>query len=431
MIVSVSGLRCITGKESLSTFFRVSYGFASKYCKEEILIGTDTRNTSQAILRVVVGATLFANKKPVILGTVSTPAICRESRIKKKPAIMITASHNEPEWNGLKLILGGKSVEERILKSSLNPSDRGSLQVYNHVAYSSYRYNEDFLKRYKGNFSGMKVALDLGGGSAIFHASKILSSLGCSIIQVNDKAGFFPRKIDPIEDNLELLCYTVKENNCDAGFAFDSDGDRLVMIDNRGRKLSGDRMLSAAIFHAMKHKNAKRVVASLDTTLAVRDIVAAHKGRLYWSKVGEANVVKRIKQVKADIGGEGSSGGLIDPSFNFCRDSLVAIYHILSCIKEIGERAFEIGSDYFQKRTKVSSNDINLNELASKFQKKYTVETMDGLKIWIDENTWVLIRKSNTENVVRISAESKSRKKTLLLARKFEKIVKGMTRKSE
>ncbi len=423
MIISASGLRCMTENEPLSIFGRAAYGFASKYSGKEVLIGMDTRSTSGPIMHLVTGAVLLAGKVPVVLGTLSTPALFRESRVRKMPAIMITASHNEPEWNGLKLILNGKGASKDIYEDSVSLEHLTATSSQDCVSYSRCRYNEDFLKKHRDRFDGMSVALDLGGGSAIYHAKDILTSLGCKVIPLNDKAGVFARKIDPTEDNLELLCRTVTENSCDAGFAFDSDGDRLVLVDSNGKKLSGDRMLSIALFQLMNTRHVKKVVASLDTTLAVRDIAILHKARLYWSKVGEANVVSKIEEVGAEVGGEGSSGGLIDPSFNFCRDSLVAAYYILSCIRQKGDKAFKIGSEYFQQRTKVGFSGF-LPELASQIGRKYLVEKLDGLKIWMDENTWVLVRKSNTEHVVRISVESKSRGRALFLLRKFEKLVR-------
>jgi phosphomannomutase len=423
MISSVSGIRLIIGEEPVSSLMRISGGFSSLVREEEILIGSDTRKTSHLIKRLVLASVLSSGKKAVDTGTVSTPALFRESRTRKRPAIMVTASHNEPEWNGLKLVLNGKGVDERTLHKSLEFTNGVIHSEKSKVTNSSCGYNQEFLKKYKSDFSGMRVALDLCGGSAIFHAPNILSSLGCKVIPLNDRAGIFSRRIDPTEDSLELLCKTVRENGCDAGFAFDSDGDRLVLVDSSGRKLSGDRMLSIAIYQIAKMRKIRKIVVSLDTTLAIRDIAMNNHAKLLWSKVGEVNVIRKIEESHGDIGGEGSSGGLVDPSFNFCRDSMVAAYFVLSCIKEIGDKAYEIGSEYYQYRIKLGLN-LNTEKLLQNLKEKFVVETLDGLKVWIDENTWVLLRKSNTENVLRISSESKSRRKAIALAKKFENMLR-------
>ncbi len=261
------------------------------------------------------------------------------------------------------------------------------------------------------------MVLDLNGGAAIPHAAPILRAMGCTLTIIGGAPGIFPRRIDPTSDPLEVLSRTVKEKRADVGFAFDCDGDRLVLVDSDGRKRSGDYMLTLALHELLPTVEDRSVVVSVDTTQAVDEVVSGLGGIVHRSKVGEANVISAMTEVGARFGGEGSSGGLIDRDFNSCRDSMLAAVTIVRALRTKGKRVFEKVRSYDQVRLKVEIERKRATVAIRRLQKKHPeAQTLDGLKIPISSRSWVLIRPSGTEDVVRVSAESTSEKEAEKIA---------------
>jgi phosphomannomutase len=195
------------------------------------------------------------------------------------------------------------------------------------------------------------------------------------------------------------------------GFAFDLDGDRLVVVNEKGEKLGADATLLICIASSI-NLGMKKFVASIDTSLSVEKYVVENGGKLYYSKVGEANVVNKMIEVDADAGGEGSSAGFIMPKFNMCRDGLLSSAIISSNIKVI-EKCLDFSSQYNQVRSKIYIGPQIQPKLIDKLRDILTAEssqvlTIDGLKAIVDDDSWILLRPSNTENAIRISVESKT-----------------------
>jgi phosphomannomutase len=208
----------------------------------------------------------------------------------------------------------------------------------------------------------------------------------------------------------------VMTNQLDFGFAFDLDGDRLVIVNNRGEKLTPDLTLLICVAGAL-NLGMKKFVTSIDTSLAVEKFARNYYGKgmleFDYSKVGEANVVSRMLEVNADAGGEGSSAGFIMPKFNMCRDGFLASAIISSLdIKTIND-CINFASQYSQIRTKIPMHSDLHKEVIDKLSELLKEEssqilTLDGIKAIIDDDSWILVRSSNTEDAIRISVESKA-----------------------
>jgi phosphomannomutase len=273
----------------------------------------------------------------------------------------------------------------------------------------------------EGSAQGVRVVLDLNGGAAIGHAPEILRALGCEVLTIGDLPGTFSRKVDPTNDPLDLLCKTVKREEADAGFAFDSDGDRLVLVDSDGKKRTGDYMLSLAFKEMLQGQEEKEVVVSVDTSQAVDDVLEELGGKVYRAKVGESNVVGTMVEKGVRLGGEGSSAGLIDASFNYCRDSLLAATTIVAALKRKGAKKLygEVRS-YHQARLKVEVPRKKALQAMKRLQKELKeADTLDGLKVRTSKSSWVLLRVSNTEEGVRVSAEAPTAKEAERLAKLY------------
>jgi phosphomannomutase len=359
------------------------------------------------------------------------------------PALMITASHNEPEWNGMKFIVNGRGISQedldkmlllppppsqRAKKRSATPGGDGKTGLGNLTLRQKSSYNRELVERVGvRSGEGVSAAIDLNGGAAIHHAPAILEGVGCRMKVIGGTEGIFSRTIDPTNDDLRTLTETVRREELDVGFAFDCDGDRLVMVDDRGEKKSGDFMLALALKNLLPNLENKSVVISVDTSRAVEDVVSQAGGTIFRTKVGEANVVAGMVEKNATLGGEGSSGGLIDGSYNYCRDSMIAVTVIVKALKRSGSRVFREVPVYKQVRLRVAMERRKALAAVKRMQKEEPeANTLDGLKVETSKRSWVLIRVSGTEDVVRVSAESPSTKEAQELADSYGKRIKKL-----
>ncbi len=432
LIASLSGIRGVLNSDlTLADVSRFSRNFVLASGAMEVLVGRDTRRTGPAMAKAVVGTVASLGVGVVDYGVLSTPAMFRESRLRRRPAIMVTASHNEPEFNGLKFLVDGKGIGEEVFRAVVREGALPPKQFEPAPVRREGRpaYSDDVVALLgEGSCDGVRVAMDLGGGAATVHAPAIFRRLGCSVFPVNDAPGVFSRAVDPVADDLPVLRKLVKEEKCDIGLGFDCDGDRLVVVDPQGRKRTGDFMLTLAVSE-MLSDDRKRVVVSLDTTRAIDDVVGRVGGEVFRSKVGEANVVARMEEKGADLGGEGSSGGLIDGRFNYCRDSMVAAVVIAGALKKRGRRVYDSVPSYHQARVALRISRAKARQAIKKLANKYDdPDQTDGVKITLEGRSWVLLRPSGTEDLVRVSAEAPAEVKARAIAGSFASKLREMSR---
>jgi len=435
-IASISGIRGVFNESLLpSDIVRYAGNFVDLVPEKRFLVCRDTRSTGDVISRVICGALLGRGADVVDYGVLSTPALFRESRTRKAPAIMITASHNEPDWNGLKFIIDGRGIIQPELERVLQPGRRSGTRGAKPSAEEpmgrltrgpTTSYNSELVRMAgEGSGDGVKVVIDVNGGAAVYHAPAILERLGCLLTVLGGTPGLFSRMVDPTGDDLELLSQTVKEKRADVGFAFDCDGDRLVLVDADGRKRTGDYMLTLALMELLPSIQNRSVVVSVDTTQAVDEVVEELGGMVYRSKVGEANVITKMAETGSRLGGEGSSGGVIDGEFNSCRDSMLAAIAIVKAVKSKGTKVFDRVKSYSQVRLKTVMDRRKAVTAVKKLEREHPEgDSLDGLKIGLSRRSWVLVRPSGTEDVVRVSAESTSEKEAEIIARSFLNEVK-------
>jgi phosphomannomutase len=423
-VMSTSGIRGVFNSDlAPEELAEYTGNFVRMLGAGEVLLGRDTRASGPIISRVVTSAILGTGADVIDYGIISTPAIFRESRIHERPAIIVTASHNEPEWNGLKFVVNGRGINQAEFDSVSGKAAKkgGPVSPGRLTSAEGFSYNRELVEMAgEGSAEGVKVVLDLNDGAAVGHAPEILRRLGCEVSAIGDTRGIFNRTVDPTNDPLDMLCETVKKDGADAGFAFDCDGDRLVMVDSEGKKRTGDYMLTLAIKEALQGRERKDVVVSVDTTQAVDEVVKEAGGQVFRAKVGEANVMGVMAQKGVSLGGEGSSGGVIDASFNNCRDSLVAAAVIVGAPKRKGRKVYGQVKSYSLAREKMAMARKKAMVAVKKLQKEHPeADALDGLKIRTSSSSWVLIRVSNTEDGVRVSAEAPSMKEAEQLVHSY------------
>ena len=318
--------------------------------------------------------------------------------------IVITSSHNPLEWNGLKFIIDGRGItlnELEIVKNEKNLEKNGICREI----ISESNYISDAVSIIGKLDKTQQVTVDIGGGAAKTVAPELLQEIGCQVETINDELEGCSRGPDPTSNELTELVNKTKN----LGFAFDLDSDRVILVTSDGKK-SSDITLGLGVVKAIK-LGIKKFVLSLDSSLAIEKFIIKHGGKVWRSKVGEANVIQMMIENDAEAGGEGSSGGFILRKFNMCRDGLLTSGLIASMVDDESiQKDIEFFESFSQIRDKISIesklHEKVIERLAKKMEAKYEINQLDGIKVIINENTWSLIRKSNTEDIIRISTES-------------------------
>ena len=420
----MSGIRGIINEDLDSTYAeKVALKFGNYIKGGSIALASDTRTSSTVIKSGVLSGLIQSGCTVFDLGFSSTPSVFKEVAVRNLDGgIIVTASHNPPQWNGIKFVTkGGRGVFEDELSAIEKTETRVTRpgKVFKRKAL----YTAILRAKAGANSSpGVKVALDLAGGVGSLFITSILHYQGCVVHSIHDTPGIFPRIIDPTVDNLSTLSNVIKEDECDVGFAYDCDADRLVIVDRRGEKMSGDATLLTCLLYFLENSRNRSVAVSVDTSLAAEDLVREFNGKIVYSKVGESNVVRQILENNCGAGGEGSSGGYIEPSFVMCRDGVHASTMITRMIASEGSLQAITSNfkKYFQDRAKLEI-DLKLAPRILEVLAKSSgeVDLTDGVKIRVGDKSWVLVRSSNTENVIRVSVESKSEKRSKELVQEY------------
>ena len=425
MKVSISGVRGIFGNDlNIEDVIYYCRNFSHLAKSRKCVVGRDTRPSGEIVTNVAIASLLERGISVYNLGISPTPVIFREAR-KYGSGLIITSSHNPLEWNGLKFILDGRGINESELEY-LEKKDKFQREKIGTETQVDSDYIDEAVKVIGDIKKSSKIAIDVGGGAAFDVAPKLLKKLGCKVSVINGIPGKSTRGPDPTNDQLSGLVQASKKSSI--GFAFDLDGDRLVVVRD-GKKQSPDITLGLGVAGALE-KGYKKFVLSIDTSVAIEKFIKNEGGQIKRSKVGEANVVDLMLKTKSQAGGEGSSAGFILPEFNMCRDGLLTSGLIASMV---GTKQFDeinkFMEGYHQVRTKVSVDSKLHKKTLQTFLKKMRKQasqiiTIDGIKSIIDEDSWVLVRQSNTEHIIRVSAESNDLNKAKTIEKQVSKMVK-------
>ena len=423
MKITISGIRGVFGDDlTPNDVIKYCNNFTTLVKSKKCVIGHDTRPSSNIMMNNVVASLMQCGIDVYNLGMVPTPVVFRESR-KYGAGVMITSSHNPIEWNGLKFIIDGRGLNEDELSVIKNNQTTNKSLIGNEKFIES-EYITDVVNLVGLVKENPVTVVDIGGGAAKNVAPEILKKIGCNIKILNKTQS--NRGPDPTTDSLSDLILECNENQI--GFAYDLDGDRVVIVKN-GKKLSPDATLGLGIAKAIE-LGYKKFVLSIDTSVAIEKYIKQHSCSVERSKVGEANVVDLILKTNSDAGGEGSSAGFILPKFNFCRDGILtsALASSMLQSKEFTD-IIELINQYHQLREKIKIeseyHDKTMNQLEQNIQNEFNeISTIDGIKAIIDDNSWVLVRKSNTEDIIRISCESDDLEKAQQIQHNMIKLVK-------
>lgn len=459
LIKSISGIRGTIGGfagENLTPIDIVKFITAYSLWQKEtnpkaktIVVGRDARPSGKMVENIVVSVFNSLGFDVINIGLATTPttefAVINE---KADGGIIITASHNPKNWNALKLLNNkgeflSASEGQRILELAETANaefaqvdDLGKttkLRNYENLHIDSILklklVNKELIKA-----ADFTVAIDCVNSVGGFAIPKLLKSLGVkNIIELYcTPNGQFPHNPEPLPEHLTEISNLIKEKNADVGFVVDPDVDRLAIICEDG-SMFGEEYTLVAVADYVLSKTPGNTVSNLSSTRALRDVSEKYGVEYNSAAVGEVNVVAKMKETNAVIGGEGN-GGVIYPESHYGRDALVGIALFLSFLAEKQLKVSELKKtypNYFISKNKIElTKDINLNNIFEKILEKYKNNphhTIDGLKIEFPETKeWVHLRSSNTEPIIRIYCESLNQKNAEALAKKFIEEIKNL-----
>ncbi|GHN00694.1 phosphoglucosamine mutase [Cytophagales bacterium WSM2-2] len=450
LIKSISGIRgTIGGKpgDSLTPVdvvkFAAAFGTWVKLRNgKKVVIGRDARISGEMVSNLVSNTLRGLGLHVVDLGLSTTPTVEIAVPIEKAGGgIILTASHNPIQWNALKLLNDkGEFISGADGAEVLELASQGNFDFAEVHKLGSYVKADHYIKKHielirknklvdvkaiqKANFKIVVDAVNSTGGTAV---PQLLKELGVRKIKklYCEPTGKFPHNPEPLPENIKEICREVKKGKHDLGIIVDPDVDRLALVQEDGKPF-GEEYTLVAVADYVLSKRKGNSVSNLSSTRALRDVTEKLGGKHTAAAVGEVNVVNAMKETKAPIGGEGN-GGVIFPELHYGRDALMGIALFLTHLAKSKMKASELRKtypEYFISKNKIElTPQINVDDILSQMTEKYRNENInltDGVKIDFEkEKEWVHLRKSNTEPIIRIYAESQNEKKADDLAQKI------------
>mgnify|MGYP005851074391 CR=1 FL=1 len=396
---------------------------------KKILVARDTRVSGLMFENALVSGLLAGGANVNCLGIVPTPVLAYLTKeLNADAGVMITASHNPPQYNGIK-IFNSNSItyddksQDRIERIIENKSFR--LADWRNVGEAcstdeSHLYVEMIKKTVKLH-KKWHVIVDPGCGATYSLAPAILKSLGCKVTAINAQPdGFFPvRSPEPNAESLKPLARIVQELGADAGITYDGDGDRVAFIDEKGKFVDFDRVFAAYAAHITKEKDGGIVVTNVEASMCVEKMVEGQDGKVIRTKVGDVYVAETLKRRDASFGGE-PCGAWIHPQFHYCPDGILSSVLLLKALEDENKRLSKFIAETphhpILRENIACRNEVKhkvmenvRKKIKSVFPAYKEFSTVDGMRLAL-ENGWILVRASGTEPLIRLTAEGESLK---------------------
>jgi phosphoglucosamine mutase len=425
-----SGVRGLVNVEITPSFAsRIGAAIATQSQAKRALVARDTR-TSGLMLENALTSGLTAGGVDVIhMGIIPTPVLAFMTRkMNANVGVMITASHNPPQYNGIKIFNSNgmsytekdqKEIEETLARK------RFSLAYWQDIGETkrsedSHVYLKEIERAVKLHRK-WNIVVDPGCGAAFDVAPRLLKNLGCRVIPLNAQPdGFFPaRSPEPNEHSLKSLAATVETIGADLGIAYDGDGDRVAFIDEKGRIVDFDRALAAYAAYVAKKNDGGLVVTNVEASMCIEKMVQQHGAKVMRTKVGDVYLSEAMKKNSAIFGGE-PCGAWIHPQFHYCPDGILSSVLLLKALEDENKKLTEMIAEtpkYQTLRRNVACPNETKYEIVRSFSEDFvnafphanTVTKVDGIRIPFEDG-WVLIRASGTEPLIRLTVEGESLK---------------------
>ncbi|MEM3536749.1 MAG: phosphoglucosamine mutase [Candidatus Bathyarchaeia archaeon] len=439
-LFGTNGIRGLVNKE-LTPELAITIGSAigTYFNCGDLLVGHDARTSSPMLAKAVIAGLNAAGCDVLVAGMAPTPAL--QYAVKSHTfdgGVIITASHNPPEYNGIKVVWSDGIEIAREQEIEIE-----SIFFDNKIRYAEWDkigevqnlmgIIEEYVEAIKGHVDTAKIAskhyhvvVDAANSVAALAVPKLLRELGCRVTTINANIdGTFPaRPPEPRPENLGDLASTVKAVGADLGVAFDGDADRSIFVDERGEIHWGDKTFALVEKHFLLQNPGEKIVSPISSSTLVKDIADAYGGEIVWTKVGSVIVSHTMKKLNAKLGGE-ENGGIFYGPHQPVRDGAMATALILGIMAETGKKLSSLLDElpkYFIEKDKVECPEQLKEKVLEKLveqTKGPNISTIDGVKIWFEDKSSILVRPSGTEPLYRLYAEAKTKEKALKLVQDY------------
>lgn len=427
-LFGTNGVRGVFGEDlTLDFISKITLSIASFFKKGPILVGYDGRESSVIISKIVTAALSSAGVDSAVCGIVPTPCLQFATRqLGYNGGIMITASHNPPQYNGMKVIArdgieisreAELMVEEFYFKKKWKISNKfGSITKESKSINTYISGIKDRVNVRKIKSRNLRIVLDLGNGAQAVTAPKLCKDLGCETVLINEKIdGTFPgRGSEPTPQNLDKLSDMVIKSRSDFGIAFDGDGDRSIFCDESGKILTGDRSALLLSKYILKKYPKSKIITSVNSTSVIEKIAANSESRVLRTRVGSVEVSRKMVKENAIVGFE-ENGGFMYGKHNQVRDgsmTMAILLDLLANNKNSLSQEMNSLPPSFTTKGKIECSKDDFKKIMKILKAEpYKKDLTDGIKLSLGDSSWIMVRLSGTEPIARIYAESSSQSK--------------------
>jgi phosphomannomutase/phosphoglucomutase len=424
-LFGTNGIRGVIGETITAEFaFRIGSSVASLYKNKKILLGRDGRTSSQMLAEGAVAGILAQGNGVEDCGIITTPGLQFLAKISTSSGLVITASHNPPEYNGFKVVdFDGieiprekeETIERLVVKDSWKVSKTPGQREQRTLPLEPYLASVRTYVRNEKLASPLKVVVDTGNGVSSLTTPVLFRSIGCRVVTINDNIdGRFPgRPSEPRPENLGPLSEIVRFEKAAFGVAHDGDGDRAVFVDETGVVHLGDNSLTLIADEVLKKNPGGKVVTPVNSSMSVTEVAQKRKGRVILTKVGSIHVARTMVREKAILGGE-ENGGIFYAPHQPVRDGTMATVLIMNSILENRMPLSKLMARlprFFMAKEKRKCPDEKKNDAMRRMRQRLgerVTSTIDGVRVDIKGRGWFLVRPSGTEPLIRIYVEGKT-----------------------
>ncbi len=423
---------------------KVGCAIGTFFGRKNLLLGYDARTSGTMLAKAVISGLTATGCNVFSAGMAPTPSLqFAVKNHKMDGGVIITASHNPPEYNGIKVIWGDgieTSHEQEVEIENIYFDNKIVFAEWDKLGFERElpAINDEYVQAIKKHVNTTKIAekhfhvvVDAANSVGGITAPSLLRELGCKVTTINANIdGTFPGRLpEPRPESLTDLSSTVKAIGADMGVAFDGDADRSIFTDENGTIYWGDKTFAVVIKQFLIKNPGAKIVTPVSSSTLIKDTAEAYKGELIWTKVGSVTVSQKMKELNAKLGGE-ENGGIFYGPHQAVRDGAMTTALLLNIMAETKQKLSELVAEqpqYFIEKGKIECPDEKKEIVLQKILEQVkgeNISTIDGVKIWFSDNSAILIRPSGTEPVFRLYAEAKNQEKALKLVETYTSSLK-------
>jgi phosphomannomutase/phosphoglucomutase len=435
-LFGTNGIRGVVNKELTPEIaIKVGASIGTFFGRKNLLVGHDARTSGPMFAKAVIAGLAATGCQVFFAGMAPTPAL--QYAVKNHAidgGVIITASHNPPEYNGIKVIWNDGieiSHEQEIEIENIYFEDKAQFAEWDKLGttHELPGVNDEYIEAVKKHVNVAKIAekhyhvvVDVANSVGGLTAPRLLRDLGCKVTSINaDIDGTFPGRLpEPRPENLKEIALTVKAVGADLGVAFDGDADRSIFVDENGEIYWGDKTFALIEKRFLKENPNAKIVTPVSSSTLVKDVADAYGGEIVWTKVGSVTVSQTMKEINAKLGGE-ENGGVFYGPHQAVRDGAMTTALVLEIMAETGEKLSQLIAEepqYFLEKGRVECPEDKKERVLEKLLEQVkgaSISTIDGVKIWFEDKSAILVRPSGTEPIYRLYAEAKNQEKALKL----------------